>query len=1251
MKQRLCDTHTQNNGSTSASHECGSASADVSHAQSKTPTASIGLSGAQKDIATTLDRPLFVEAGAGSGKTFTLTQRVLWALSPESGRAGKPYIEDLSQVLIITFTHAAAREIKERLRKSLREAHMPDAAAQVDSAWISTIHGMCKRILMACALELGIDPRVQVANENERLRLRLQAERDVIMAKYHEQEKDPLFSFLQEYYGLADATPGNSSTYTKGLFTLVRALSSRAHLHESGFSALKTIDPSTFMQSMSALYRHLVVFRDEASLSATEEAAISRTLTRFEELRPRVQEFVASFGACALALRVKEMKALEHELVELYKALPAARSKNNKETIFALKCEAYALVKSFPLAIVAHCFDLCKELAAAIDARYQELKRASAVVDQDDLISLALSAVEKAPQVLTELRAQFKLVMVDEFQDTDNKQLKLISFLAGEHQKHLATVGDAQQSIYKFRGADVSVFYARKHACDTVFRLDTNYRSHADILSFVAKICDGRNKNDACPGLFPEFMDLKPNESRKSTYHATPLPRIDVEMVKAPSSMSFPMHKVEAYMCARRMKAYISAGQEPGDMALLLGKTTHCDCYLDAMRRSGISCVVSGGSSFSFAPEVRVVADLLRVLANPADTKHGLFPLLTSPLFGLDDQDLLDFGSKSELNSSLPIKRPLHRGLEQMTFYHDHVPSLRAERAHKVLMQARQMLPTMPVSAVCLEVIKRSGWLERLSAEGASTLPVQANILAAIHYIHDLCEELGLGPARAAKEFGLWLDQQKIPPASLAGGARTSVQVMTVHASKGLEFPMVFLAEWSAPKPRATQALVYAPDPHDQTGDTELCLLTASSAETISTPKGFAEFYASKEPESPQEWLMYTARVCAQKDEEESYRVLYVALTRAREALCVVLPLTLSADGLQPDLAARVAMRLGIENKDVGIGEFDYQGTQAAMLHVCELSYNKKDGGTYVSASDAFPELNRLSYPASPKEWEQFDLCASAVTEAAAPASEAAPTTAAPTAESVSAPTAPAAPAPAVFSLYTQDACFDDFSVSLVRNTNGLYSYSFVQAQQELIEPAAIDSSKKHSLHEPNSSEAATTLGSCFHALAQLIIEQKGAYPSEEQLTTLMTLRSLPVRVQKRVRSALERWYHSKLFASALTYPSVRAEVPFYVPRASAYGSVLEGAFDLLCSDDAQHKALVIDYKTGDRSLTPQAIEERHRLQAKLYCEALATLGYTDIRCAFVCVELAGEGDEPFVVYYDANELLSQMPEAAQSLS
>ena len=115
----------------------------------------------QREIVTTLDRPLFVSAGAGSGKTFTLTRRILWALSPESG----PFAEHLDQVLAITFTKDAAAEIRERVRAALIEAGMAEEALTVDDSWISTIHGMCSRILRTHALELGIDPAFQVLEE------------------------------------------------------------------------------------------------------------------------------------------------------------------------------------------------------------------------------------------------------------------------------------------------------------------------------------------------------------------------------------------------------------------------------------------------------------------------------------------------------------------------------------------------------------------------------------------------------------------------------------------------------------------------------------------------------------------------------------------------------------------------------------------------------------------------------------------------------------------------------------------------------------------------------------------------------------------------------------------------------------------------------------------------------------------------------------------------------------------------------
>ena len=120
----------------------------------------------QRDIVQTLDRPLFVSAGAGSGKTFTLTRRILWALSPESG----PFARSMDEIMAITFTRDAAAEIRERVRAALIEAGMAREALSVDDAWISTIHGMCARILRAHALELGLDPEFGVLTDAEELR-------------------------------------------------------------------------------------------------------------------------------------------------------------------------------------------------------------------------------------------------------------------------------------------------------------------------------------------------------------------------------------------------------------------------------------------------------------------------------------------------------------------------------------------------------------------------------------------------------------------------------------------------------------------------------------------------------------------------------------------------------------------------------------------------------------------------------------------------------------------------------------------------------------------------------------------------------------------------------------------------------------------------------------------------------------------------------------------------------------------------
>ena len=176
-----------------------------------------GLNERQRTIAMTLDAPLFVEAGAGSGKTFTLTQRIAWALSPGSGEGGAPFLDSLDQVLVITFTKAAAREIKERVRRTLRSCGLADQALAVDDAWISTIHNMCSRILHRHALDLGLDPSFTVVSDSAERALFDRAMDDVMRSV----AGDERFSALLAEYELG--TRGRSG-YTRTMGIVERLL-------------------------------------------------------------------------------------------------------------------------------------------------------------------------------------------------------------------------------------------------------------------------------------------------------------------------------------------------------------------------------------------------------------------------------------------------------------------------------------------------------------------------------------------------------------------------------------------------------------------------------------------------------------------------------------------------------------------------------------------------------------------------------------------------------------------------------------------------------------------------------------------------------------------------------------------------------------------------------------------------------------------------------------------------------------------
>ena len=429
-------------------------------------------------------------------------------------------------------------------------------------------------------------------------------------------------------------------------------------------------------------------------------------------------------------------------------------------------------------------------LAKKVDERYFEKKKAHSLLDNDDLVTLALRALEENEEVRRDYANRFRLVMVDEFQDTDEKQLRLISLLSGEGARHLATVGDAQQSIYRFRGADVSVFHGRGKGLpdEEKIRLAINYRSHRDILSFVDAVCGGK-------GVLDHFMHLDPAEEHTGTYDTPQIPRIDIEICEDTSRPSKAQAAVEAAMIAKRFRSMADAGANPGDMVLLLRGMTNAAYYIDAIRKEGLSCIVSGGSGFTKTAEAAILQALLHYLANSRDTESGLFPLLSSAVFGIPADDFVQLATTTQKKADLPTKRSIENGFVTMQFRGGYEPTARLARAHEILARARQIAKRHNIADACTYVVRESGWLTRLSSQGAQGEAVCANVLAGLRYIRGLVEDLGLGSSRAAWEYDRWLQVSKIPPASLSGGKQGAVRIMTVHASRE---PSSRLSPWQS---------------------------------------------------------------------------------------------------------------------------------------------------------------------------------------------------------------------------------------------------------------------------------------------------------------------------------------------------------------------------------------------------------------------------------------------------------------------
>ncbi len=1201
----------------------------------------------QLQIVKTLDRPLFVSAGAGSGKTFTLTRRIVYALSPESG----PFVEHLDQVLAITFTKDAAAEIRDRVRRALIDEGMDEEALTVDDAWISTIHGMCSRILRAHALELGIDPEFTVLTDTDEL---MDQAVEHVLARATAPDAAPELAAslkaLYAWYPMAgEGGPFGAGTTIKGLVRELLELSSQL---PGGMDDVRVARGQADTSALADAYRAAL----GASKAATEKAQMALDA---------IDAFEASGKTMADAARLM-----------MSCTMPRASKAFPKEQVELLKAEAADAFINIVLACGGPALDALVGLARSVEAEYRALKAGQSALDNNDLLRMAYEALRDYPAIRAAYEGRFKMVMIDEFQDTDQMQVDLIRYLTGAGERALCTVGDAQQSIYRFRGAEVEVFRRQERkvgasgtaeaaavagaAADVpageLVKLVRNFRSHDEVLRYVARVFDGDGG-----GLMQGFLDLEASDGRKDTLVAD-ASRRQALLVAGGSTQERTQAKARAI--AERFRALADAGQLQGGMVLLLGRMTNADVYAQAFRDQGLDCVIAGGSVFAQAAEVQTVRALVCALANPADTAQGLMPLLASPMFALGAQEFLALATKLDSETGETSRRNIDVGIMSDFDVLGLQDLPLVTRAREVLRYALRRVGRDSFAAIARDVVNASGWFVRLAQRGPEGKAIAANVLKALDAVAEAEAEFGNSPRSIALAFDRFLAGKEAPGALNEEGDG-AVRIMTVHASKGLEYPVVAVAECFGVRKSSGTAQMGRVE-----GGAQVVALPArfdgvkladgTFVKGDDVKKQFEHAFKGKgttlwlPPElmedvcatgSPAEAFVRLRSDDLQLSLEERARLLYVAMTRARELVILAMDagvsrgkVTAPTFDVETDLTYDVLRRIlptdALDMPQLDADRLVFDNSQPGDYELISLS-------DFTFGEQAFEANASLDAEGRLVRGDAESEGAGADARAAVPG--------------------PADPEPDAFELvYPQAAGVRMGTCPFPARDS--YSYSSIAAalhaeaedraaetrvpMDEAGDDAESDGSEMTDTDvaavEPTGNPMA--LGSAFHAACQWLIEMGADALPAERADALARLWCLTPEQRERFDVALDRWLKSAVRAELLAWPCIRAEVPFFSlgcedEDIARYGAYAEGAIDALATNPADpSRALVIDYKTGGTpDETPEQLQGKHALQARVYADVLHKAGFEAVTVKFVRVEQADPANpcEPQVVTYN----------------
>lgn len=825
------------------------------------------LTDSQKKCVEIMDRDLCVVAGPGSGKTCVLVERFTNLVTEHK--------VSINEILTLTFSDKAANEMKRRAADSFEEKGMEKERQEIEFAYLSTIHSFCYRLLRENAIEANIDPQFRVMDEFEAGRVKDQTLQHTLRKWAEEKGLDTFLNDIS--WKQTGSKKSRLKSFRENLIMLYEKIrttcvpiSETVNTNDLSLNILNTYD------EIENLMIRINEVRSEDKVTDNTIAKIESILEYWnasnlkKELEKLYKEKLPKKTNLSLSMlqEAKDIESLTKGNVSKKAKEALSNLKNKLKELSGLLVEDYSTRIKMAL----------RDFLMNFDTAYSERKRAESLIDFTDLEAKTIELLKNKKQIAKEIKQKFRHILVDEFQDISRLEKTLIDLIRSED--NLFIVGDEKQSIYGFRNAEVEIFQDIQKDSDreSLINLNENFRSRPQVLDLVNHIFDrlwSDTSTDREEGQ-DEITSTYSTQQLEAGAEFLEKPVPSIEIIVAEGNDKTQARKWESMEIAKRIKEIVDKGEikitnkreherniSYRDIAILFRATTDIKLYEHSLSHLDVPYYVVSGKGFFNTTEITDLINLLKVIESPTD-EINLAAVLKSPFVGIDEDALFRLADHAHNNNET---RFLYQALDEVSTIKEIEPQSRERiiQFRQFLNEVQGIKPRTSLWNLISFILKKTEFQSKmlLFSNGKQRY---ANLLKIV----ELCKNQENFEPLTLRDFieiveGYKFREIKESEAPVESEEDDVVKLITTHSAKGLEFPVVIVADVDRDNNRPSDYFVYS-----RNHGLSFKILNPST----------------NEEERP---LSYERINDESKEKElrESRRLLFVAMTRAQEHLII----------------------------------------------------------------------------------------------------------------------------------------------------------------------------------------------------------------------------------------------------------------------------------------------------------------------------------------------------------------------------